>query len=129
MSSSYHVLCLSHDPSIIASEYGHRPEPALEAITAGIDGHTGCDLVVGRYSYPLVEVGCPATRDQPAKLRCCHGGPQWIDRDWLRLLAAGYQTTDPLVDAAVKKVSGLCWPWERLRRLRFELEVELREPS
>ncbi|CAM5625581.1 hypothetical protein STENM36S_03965 [Streptomyces tendae] len=129
MSSSYHVLCLSHDPTIIAGEYGHRPEPALEAIAAGIDGHARCDLVVGRYSYPLVEVGCPASRDQPAKLGCCHGGPVWLDRDWLRLLTAGYQTTDPLVEAAVKKVSSLCWPWERLRRLRMELDVELRERS
>lgn len=129
MSSSYYVLCMSHDPAIQLGDYGNRPEPALEAIAAGVDGHAGCDLAVGRYSYPLVGVCCPASRDQTAKLRCCHGSPVWVDRDWLRLLAAGYQTTDPLVEEAVKKVSGLCWPWERLRRLRFELEVELREPS
>lgn len=129
MSSSYHVLCLSHDPSIIASEHGHRPEPALEAIAAGVDGHAGCDLVVGRYSYPLVGACCPASPDQPAKLRCSHGRPQWIDRDWLRLLAAGYQTTDSLMEAEVKRSGDSCWPWERLRRLCVELDVELREPS
>lgn len=125
MSSNYHVLCLSHDPSLVVGEYGNRPEPALEAIGAGIEGHAGCDLVVGRYSYPLVAVCCPASRDQPAKLRCCHGGPSWVDRDWLRLLAAAYQSTDPLMAVEVKRSARSCWPWERLRRLRLELEIGL----
>lgn len=128
MSSSYYILCLSHDPAIQLADY-NRPELAVEAVAAGVDGHPHCDLAIGRYSYPLVEVGCPASRDQPAKLRCCHSGPKWVDTDWLRLLAAGYQTTDPLVEATVKRVSALCWPWRRLQRLHVELGIDLRTPQ
>lgn len=126
MSSTYYVLCMSHDPAIQLDGSHHWPEGAAEAVAAGVDGHEHCDLAIGSYSYPLVEVGCPASRDQPAKLRCSHAGTTWVDRDWLRLLAAGYQTTDPLVEAAVKEVSNLCWPWVRLRRLRVELDIGLR---
>lgn len=130
MSSTYRILCLSHDPALVVETPDwNRPEPAEAAIRDGIDGHRTCDLMIGRYSYPLVGVCCPASRDQPAKLRCCHGGPQWIDRDWLRLLAAGYQTTDPLVEAEVKRSSDSCLPWERLRRLRDELDLTVKETT
>ncbi|MFD3740460.1 hypothetical protein [Streptomyces sp. NPDC058629] len=127
MSSTYRVLCLSHDPAMVIDRDWHRPEGAEEAVAAGIDGHPHCDLIIGAFSYPLVRIGCPTTRHQPAKLPCCHGGTSWVDRDWLRVLAAGYQTTDPLVEAAVKKAHTMCWPWERLLRLREELALQLRE--
>ncbi|MFI7890864.1 hypothetical protein ACIFUY_06325 [Streptomyces sp. CACIS-1.16CA] len=129
MSRTYRVLCLSHDPAIVIERDWHRPEGAEEAVAAGIDGHPLCDLIIGAFSYPLVEVGCPASRHQPTKLPCCHGGTSWVDRDWLRVLAAGYQTTDPLVEAAVKKAYTTCWPWDRLLRLRDELDFQLREAS
>ncbi|MEV5677046.1 hypothetical protein [Streptomyces sp. NPDC052179] len=41
----------------------------------------------------------------------------------LRLLAAGYQSDDPAVQAAVKAGRFSCWPWDRLRRLRPFLGV------
>ena len=56
MSSTYRVLCLSHDPAIVAADDYQRPETAEAAITEGIAEHAGCDLVIGRYSYPLVEL-------------------------------------------------------------------------
>lgn len=120
MSSTYRILCLSHDPATTHGEY-RSPNDAQTAIAVGVDGHPNCDLLIGRFSYPLVEAGCPASRHQPAKLRCCHGGTVWADADVLRLLAAGYQSQDEAVRAAMKQFEFRCWSWERLRRLRDEL--------
>jgi hypothetical protein len=83
--------------------------------------------MIGRYSYPLVALGCPPTRDQPAKLRCCHGGTKWTDKEWLLLLAAAYQSEDPAVQQAVKDGYHHCLPWERLKRLRAELGITVKE--
>ncbi|MEU8756243.1 hypothetical protein AB0C88_37725 [Streptomyces chartreusis] len=128
MSSTYSVLCLSHDPAIIVHDPGYnRPEQAEAAVRDGVTGHEHCDLMIGRYSYPLVELGCPATRDQPAQLRCCHSGTSWTDKDWLLLLTAAYQSTDPTVLEAIKAGYHGCLPWERLSRLRIELGVTLKE--
>ncbi|MGW0566109.1 hypothetical protein [Streptomyces tauricus] len=126
MSSNYLVLCLSHDPAIVAFDGDfNQPEMAEEKIREGIEGHTGCDLAIGRYSYPLVELGCPASRDQPANLTCCHGSTVWTQKEWLVLLAAAYQATDPAVTAAVGAHRRPCLPWDRLRRLRDELEFPI----
>ena len=52
MSSSYAVLCLSHDPAVIAADSEwNRPEQAEQAIRDGIASHEHCDLLIGRYSY------------------------------------------------------------------------------
>ncbi|MFJ4682023.1 hypothetical protein [Streptomyces sp. NPDC088789] len=93
MSSNYSVLCLSHDPAIIVHDPGfNRPQQAEAAIRDGIAGHEHCNLVIGRYSYPLIELGCPRSADlprdlRPAVVRCYHGSTEWIDKDWLLLLA------------------------------------------
>ncbi|MHB9857651.1 hypothetical protein [Streptomyces sp. YIM S03343] len=126
MSSTYAILCLSHDPATLHGEYT-TPEAAETAIRNGIDGHPHCDLMIGRFSYPLVELGCPPSRDRKVQQRCYHGTTVWTDSDWLRLLAAAYQSTDPAVLAAVKAGHHGCLPWERLRRLRVELGFELKE--
>ncbi|MFJ8727787.1 hypothetical protein [Streptomyces sp. NPDC093269] len=128
MSSTYRILCLSHDPALtIDTPDYNRPEQAEEAIRAGIDGHTTCDLAIGRYSYPLVDLGCPASRDQPAQLRCHHGSTIWTDKDWLLLLAAAYQSDDPTMQQAIKAGHHDCLPWERLQRLRNELDLPIKE--
>lgn len=133
MSSNYSVLCLSHDPAIIVHDPGYnRPEQAEAAIRDGIDGHADCDLMIGRYSYPLIEIGCPAAlgrpKHRPGVVTCCHGSTVWIDRDWLWILAAAYQSPDPGMRAAIEKGrSQQCLPWERLRRLRVELSITVKE--
>lgn len=133
MSSNYSVLCLSHDPAIIVHDPGYnRPEQAEAAIRDGVTGHEGCDLMIGRFSYPLVEVGCPRSADRPESLRpsvlrCYHGITMWTDKEWLLLLAAAYQSTDPAVQEAVKAGHHRCLPWERLRRLRVELGITVKE--
>jgi hypothetical protein len=128
VSSIYRVLCLSHDPAIVVTDPGYnRPEQAEEAIRAGVDEHPHCDLLIGRFSYPLVEAGCPASRDRAGGHRCTHGGTVWADADVLRLLAAGYQSQDAGVREATRRFEGWCWSWERLRRLRDELGISVRE--
>jgi hypothetical protein len=136
VSSNYSVLCLSHDPAIIVHDPGYnRPEQAEAAIRDGINGHESCDLMIGRYSYPLVELGCPAAPGRPERLRpsvvtCYHGDTAWIDRDWLWILAAAYQSPDPDLRAAIEKGHRQqCLPWERLRRLRVELGITVKEPT
>ncbi|MFJ8146036.1 hypothetical protein ACIQ6R_13280 [Streptomyces sp. NPDC096048] len=120
MSSTYRLLCLSHDPAIVEGDYSSSAD-AEQALAEGIEGHSRCDMLVGRFSYPLVEVGCPSSGDQPAKLRCYHGATVWADAGWLLLLASAYQSTDENVTGTVERLRLHCWPWERLRRLREEL--------
>lgn len=126
MSSTYRILCLSHDPAIDvggewhSSEDGRIIAPVMAVDPAGaqpVAFHAGCDLVVGRYSYPLVEVCCPAGR--------FHSRPEWIDADWLRLLWHARQAPEgsPLRDAAAGSAMA-CWPPDRLGKLRRELGIE-----
>ncbi|MFD9903908.1 hypothetical protein [Streptomyces sp. NPDC059063] len=127
MSSTYYILCLSHDPAITVDDDYNGPEEAEAAVRDRPNGHESCDLMIGRYSYPLVELGCPASRDQPARRSCCHARTKWTDKDWLLLLAAAYQSDDPVVQQAIKEGYHGCLPWERLRRLRGELGITVRE--
>lgn len=125
MSSKYLILCLSHDPAIVIEGSGdwHSPEPALAAIAerAGeIRQHPNCALLVGRYSYPLVELCCPR---QTAIRRPGHNvyhpnSDEWVDAGWLRLLAI---TT---TEQRTKFNFPGCWTYETARRLRFELGIE-----
>lgn len=123
MSSTYRILCLSHDPATAEGEYV-TAEEALTAIAEGLPTHPNCDLMVGRYSYPLVEVGCPPTKHQPANLACVHGGTAWTGSAWLRLLLAALQSSDLDVLAVATGGRHTCFPWERLHRLRGELGAE-----
>lgn len=134
MSSTYYVLCLSHDPAIIVNDPGcNRPEEAEAIVRERPAGHEHCDLMIGRYSYPLVELGCPSTLGRrtpprPNGITCCHGSTAWVDRDWLWLLAAAHQSSDPAMMAAIERGhSRQCLPWERLRRLRDELDFTVKE--
>jgi len=121
VSSDYHLICLSHDPAIVlyrrdlthaeAESVASREHPALE-------GHEDCDVVIGRYSAPLVEVACLG-RQLPGPSGCKghHMRPEWIDRDWLRLLAAAASKVD---EETLRPFVTRCWPLERLRRLGDE---------
>ncbi|MEU5974380.1 hypothetical protein [Streptomyces sp. NPDC047315] len=125
MSSTYRILCLSHDPAITISGSYHQPEDAEDAIRDQIPEHANCDLAIGRYSYPLIELGCPPSKDRPPRL-CTHGSTVWIDSDWLRLLAAAHTSADTTVQQAAKH---RCMPWHRLRRLREELDLPRTGPE
>lgn len=133
MSSVYRVLCLSHDPAIAITEVEYsRPESAAADIASGIDGHRDCDLLIGRYSYPLVEVGCPPIigPERAGRRRCsAHSNTQWVDVAWLRILAAVHQSGADQMRALANASQLRHWSWERLRRLRDELNIDVNEPA
>lgn len=128
MSSIYRILCLSHDPAIATDADHDSPEAAEAAIWDGIDGHRDCDLLIGRWSGGLVELGCPPSTGpaRPSQSRCfAHSVTVWVDVAWLRLLAAVHQHGGEQARALTGDYAMRHWPWERLRRLRDELGIDL----
>lgn len=141
MSSDYRLLCLSHDPALCVGpdyEWNNQPDTALAAAADPVRrreyGHPNCDLVVGAFSYPLVEVGCPALPLSPTELRhtegdrVLHGGwhrqPTWTDAFWLRLLALADRIAPwPPLQEVLGRQRPLCWPPQRLARLAQLLDV------
>jgi hypothetical protein len=117
VSSTYYVLCLSHDPATTAREYS-SPEAAAGVIKAGIEGHTGCDMLIERVSGGPVEYGCPPHPTRAAGPRCYHRDVEWVDTEWLRLLGRAHESTDPRIQEAVKQGRFYCWTGDRLHRLR-----------
>lgn len=128
MSSVYRILCLSHDPAIAFGGVEERgvewnaPEPALEAIryrnNGAAEAHPHCDLIVGRYSAPLIEVCCPAGRSNDPHHGSSHRGDLWIDASWLRLLALA--KPEHVTAARLRS----CWGRELAWGLRYELDLE-----
>lgn len=118
MSSSYYVLCVSHDPAMTARDCG-TAEDAAAAISAGIGGHLECDLLIEVVSGGPVEIGCPPGVRPEAQ--CRHVDVEWVDIDWLRLLARAHQCTDPGIQDALAHGRFYCWPAHRVRRLRYVL--------
>lgn len=119
MSSAYRILCLSHDPAIVAVDEVDGPEEAESAIVHGVEGHDGCDLMMGRYSYPLVELGCPGNVG-PCKR---HSSPRWADIDWIRLIALAHQQPEgSQLHKAAKAATLGCFTRDRLHRLRSQRE-------
>lgn len=124
MSSTYRILCLSHDPAMTAGESDWQSgnggrEAAVECVSnrvALMPEHRDCDLLIGRYSYPLVEVGCPPSVGR-------HRDVEWVDVGWLRILAryAELAPAEFLADSLTSAVPAGCWTPERLHRLRHEL--------
>lgn len=134
MSSIYRILCLSHDPAIpISTADFNRPEHAEAQVRSGVEGHETCDLMIGRYSYPLIEVGCPDSTARNGRrvpeTPCFHGGTEWIGVEWLRLLAAALAgpKDSPAGQAASASVFR-CWTSRRVGRLWRELGVEEPQP-
>ncbi|MFJ3839435.1 hypothetical protein ACIPY6_28565 [Streptomyces sp. NPDC090054] len=122
MSSTYYILCLSHDPATVEGEC-YTPEEAEQRIAAGLDTHPNCDLAISRHSGAVVEIACATSKHRKVDLRCYHGGLAWIDADWLRLLAAARHSADPVVRMISATAGHICWPPERIQRLRLELDL------
>lgn len=135
MSSSYVVLCLSHDPAVVAADRDwNRPGPAEEAVAAGIEGHENCDLMITRHSGALVELGCPASSIQPRPVghagRCIHRGTKWADIAWIRLLlVAQREAAGTAVRVRADAAGVRCWTPTRLERLRVELGAPDQQPA
>lgn len=129
MSSTYSVLCLSHDPALIAAEGNwYSPEEAEAAIrerTHGLSDHAACDLLIGRYSYPLIEVGCPGSRvHEGRRCKSLHGPTKWTERSWLQLLYHAQQEPNVL-GAVTDRHELVCWTPGRLRRIAADLGITI----
>lgn len=118
MSSTYSAICLSHDPALTIGP-DIRYEDVDTFTRDRLEGHDQCDIVIGRFSYPLIEVACLG-RQLTGRSGCKrqHSGVEWIDSDWLRLLHAARPHVEPGV---LRGHTFGCWPAERLGRLRKEL--------
>lgn len=132
MSSSYRAICLSHDPAIeiYGDDYDDLKwsdrETGLGALarrTGDLAAHKNCDLVLGAYSYPLVQICCPANSHRTPGTRvgapCWHNNDQWMDVGWLRLLVAALSEPTPATTAVLsRRQIDPCWVPERVNRLR-----------
>lgn len=125
MSSTYSALCLAHDPAFyIGPDFTYDEANNLRSRDR-LGEHQRCDIVIGRTSGALVELACLG-RQLPGPTGCkgYHSGIEWVDVDWLRLLAVAA----PLVpDSIHKPLTTRCWPLDRLNRLRNALSLHLTE--
>jgi hypothetical protein len=131
VSSDYRLLCLTHDPAL---EIGDDRWPHLDQALAAVADpaadpllvtHPGCDLLIGRYSYPLVEVICPPKTSPSRQRGHLHRDPHRIDAAWLRLLWHATASTgdgESEWEKAARNVPD-CWRWERVHRLRYALGI------
>lgn len=129
MSSSYHVLCLSHDPAIVAVSECRGVEGAERLIAAGIEGHEYCDLVIMRVSGGPIEFGCPPVTDRVGQRSCGYHrhSTEWADVAWLRVLHIAYGTDPDRVQECGAILR--CWPSERVHRLRYHLGIVEQEAA
>lgn len=113
MSSTYRLICLSHDPGIeLGTEWQSGAGGRNTAIGAlltrtgsdEITAHARCDMVIGCYSYPLGEVGYVANGEHV----------EWIGVQWVTALAIALDASPGL-----RLPSG--WTVERVQRLRPHL--------
>jgi hypothetical protein len=131
-----------HQPRLVESRDGdgiERESYHLQAIADRtrldfLAAHPGCDLVVGQYSYPLVKVACPAmaVKQTINGHSSWHTTTRWYEADWLRLLHAAYQ--QPNMQGWAEAAGRMCWPADRLNRLRYAIravpgEEAVRPPS
>jgi hypothetical protein len=130
MSSVYRVLCLNHDPAIrIDHDWNNGPEAIDAAVNPeryeALEDHKGCDLLVGRWSGGLVEIGCPPQSEAAVRTDVClHRGPAWISVEWLRLFGAALRALpNPELEKALEvfRRPYRCWAPERVERLRSVL--------
>lgn len=135
MSSTYDILCMSHDPAVKAAVNAPSAPEASAAVFEIRRGelyaeHKNCDLLIGRYSYPLVEVCCPGRLGLAVHPGSTHSSDEWADVRWLRLLYAALSGPRDTASAAVAAaLTSRCWSWERLHRLRFELGFDGEEAA
>jgi hypothetical protein len=128
VSSNYHLICLGHDPAlVIGSEFGHDEITRLTSRDhEALDTHQHCDIMAGRWSGALVEVGCYGiTLGDRRGCKGYHRGVTWTDKDWLHLLHAATTPPNRVDDDTLRSFTSQCWPLDRLRRLRYHLGLPL----
>lgn len=131
MSSNYRAICTSHTPALVI-DHDYTYDEANNLTTRdSLGDHTDCDVVIGRYSYPLVEAACLG-RQLPGPSGCkgYHAGPHWVDVAWLRLLTAATTAPNTVDPALLRTISTHgCWTPERMTSLRAELGMPEPPPT
>lgn len=127
MSSTYRVLCLSHDPAIetgVEWSTGTDNEAAAARVPETIEGHEHCDLVLVQCAYPVIAVGCLPQESREGR-RCAHQHAQWTEAWALRLLWLLLDHPGSREQWAIQSAP-YCWrqSGERLYRLRTWLGFE-----
>jgi hypothetical protein len=120
VSSSYSALCLAHNPALYIGPDLTCDEADHLTSRERLGDHQQCDIIIGRCSGALIELGCPGVQlPGPSACRVHHRGVEWTRVEWLRLLAVAA----PLVPASVHEriTARGCWPLDRLARLSLEL--------
>lgn len=122
MSSTYQLICMNHDPGIVVWDDHHQTFQPLEEKLKSDDPweHSGCDVVIGRFSYPLIEVGCPWSLGKYA-YRCEHAATMWTEASWLKLLflhAVSPESSLSSLAPTVFKSIPRCWTPGRVMKLR-----------
>jgi hypothetical protein len=124
VSSAYRALCLLH-PRAQDTGVEFSSAAELEGALANranhpvFTDHVDCDLVGGRYSYPLIEVYCPGHSISG------HREGEWTDQGWLALLLAATDASiaNAALVPAVRRASPCCWTPDRIERLRPHLRI------
>ena len=134
MSSTYRGICLNHLPALEFPEdslfqnlgelievwqIGARSERGMTG-QYEIHSHARCDVMFGRYSYPLIEVYCPPN------VAHGHAQPLSMSANDLRSVFADLNgPKGPLRRAALKWAGAApCWSLKRLRALEPLLNGE-----
>jgi hypothetical protein len=115
MSSSYYILCMSHDPATVVSE-SSTEQTAIELVGEGFETHPSCDFLVMRVSGAPVEFTC--TGDTAA---CLHSHEQTADADWLRVMQKLEELASAETEIMRRRHTLKCWSKERMHRLRSRL--------
>jgi len=124
MSSTYDLICLSHPEAVNLGGDWHSGRGGREIVEARLRdhatellvGHTGHDVIGGRYSYPLIEVYDPPKPDRLTG--------EWVSAIWLALALAAHDLPD--IPPEMRSVLWYIdaherWQIERLAPLRLEL--------
>lgn len=128
VSSDYRPICLSNNPALELEDVGNQDRGLAEVHARRV--HDRCDIVLGRYSYPLIALGCLGDESwRTARRPCAHRDPEWIDIGWLRVLLIAYDAhaEDPELVTRVVRSAARCWPAARLEQLRPLVEEQPRE--
>lgn len=117
MSSSYYILCMSHEPAIIVQDHHNSRREADAAIAVGYETHPGCDFLIMRVSGAPVEFICTGQTEA-----CRHDYAEEVGADWLRILRYFQPTEDLEYLAKIRQRPTLRhWTDKRLERLAAHL--------
>lgn len=125
MSSTYHLLCMSHDPATVITELrsgatdNTRVKEVLPTPAELERTHPLCDFAISRTSGAPIELGCLGFGDCPCG---GHQGIKWVRIEWLKILVIAQDARAEDISKIRGRPELECWSDKRLHRLRHYLE-------